>query len=209
MTQWRRVRSPYATPAARLLPKSSPARTASCPRGRADRRWSSKPADAGSTPAEDSSIARERLNDSSLVMRLASQLHCLWSETGSIPVRGAGPSARTSATSAARRLGLQSHGDRPGLQNPERGFDSFAARRASGISTYAHLVARRRGGGSTGEHCTRTAEIGVRFPVAPLSATRHDTKWDRSSARRAPRWHRGGCRCESGRFHQLRASSKQ
>lgn len=29
-------------------------------------------------------------------------------------------------------------------------------------------------------------------------------EWDRSSARRAPRWHRGGCRCESGRFHQRR-----
>lgn len=106
------------------------------PRGRAERRWSSKPADAGSTPAEDTSTARERRNDSSLVMRLASQLHCLWSETGSIPVRGAGPSARTErATNVARALGLQSHGDRPGLQTPERGFDSFAARRTSGIST--------------------------------------------------------------------------
>jgi hypothetical protein len=49
-----------------------------------------------------------------LVMRLASQLRCRRSETGSIPVRG------------ASKHGSQSHSDQPSLQSSERRCDSFA-----------------------------------------------------------------------------------
>jgi hypothetical protein len=56
-------------------------------------------------------------------MRLASQSHCLWDETGSIPVRG------------ADLLGLKSHGDRPSLQTSETGFDSLSARLDSTMNT--------------------------------------------------------------------------
>lgn len=94
-----------------------------------------------------------------LVMRLASQLRCLRSEMDSISIRG------------ATNHGLQSHGDRSGLQNPKRGFDSFAA---CSFSDHAvtrsgqKLKAEGRGDSSTGERCIRIAGIGVRFPVAPL-----------------------------------------
>jgi hypothetical protein len=47
---------------------------------------------------------------------------------------------------------------------------------------------------STAESCFRTAGIRVQLPVAPPRG--------RSSARRALRWHRRGCRCDSGRLHQ-------
>ena len=84
------------------------------------------------------------------VMRLASQPHCPWGERGSIPLRVALGECRTRSTSVRsqtpplrwrrahhggkdlfsdsrrRASGAQSHGDRPGLQNPERRFDSFA-----------------------------------------------------------------------------------
>lgn len=96
----------------RFLPR---AQVDTSPRGRTDRRWSSKPADAGSTPAEDAALASSTITPrptsarttlttttddderrrttkrlkKCLVMRLASQIHCLWIETGSIPVRGA------------------------------------------------------------------------------------------------------------------------
>gem|GEM_PF-7069109 len=76
-------------------------------------------------------------------MRLASQPHCLWGETGSIPVRGAIPRRTRSGTAGCKpvlirawcnstagdfRHGSQSHGDQPSLQNSERRFDSFATR---------------------------------------------------------------------------------
>ena len=54
------------------------------PRGRVERQQFSKSFEAGSSPAGDTSIRQH-----CLVMRLASQSHCLWDETGPIPVRGA------------------------------------------------------------------------------------------------------------------------
>lgn len=80
MTQWRQVQSLHDTP-------SHNARS----RGRVERQRFPKPLEAGSTPAGDTSPASFAvfLRYSRLVMRLASQSHCLWDETGSIPVRGA------------------------------------------------------------------------------------------------------------------------
>jgi hypothetical protein len=49
------------------------------------------------------------------MMRLASQVHCLWTETDSISVW------------AAEDHGLQSHGDLRASKTRKRGFDSFAA----------------------------------------------------------------------------------
>lgn len=87
---------------------------------------------AGSTPAGD---ARSEC----LVMRLASQLHCLWSETGSIPVRGAGNR-------------MQSHGDQGASKTPREG------------SIPSHPA---NWGRSEVSSCTCNAGLGVRLPAAP------------------------------------------
>lgn len=59
------------------------------------------------------------------------------------------------------------------------------------------------GDSSTGELCFRSAGIGVRFPVAPPDAWIRIREWGCSSDRRASRWHREGCRCDSGQLHRF------
>lgn len=83
---------------------------------------------AGSNPAGDATKM-------SLVMRLASQRHCLWRETGSIPVRGADDSSRvmrlvpqryclwreTGSIPVRGTHGVQSHGDQGASKTPREG----------------------------------------------------------------------------------------
>lgn len=124
---------------------------------------------AGSNPAGDATKM-------SLVMRLASQRHCLWRETGSIPVRGADDSSRvmrlvpqryclwreTGSIPVRGTHGVQSHGDQGASKTPREG--SIPSRPAVRESFFSSVLKRGR---SEVSFCTCNAGLGVRLPAAP------------------------------------------
>jgi len=67
------------------------------------------------------------------VMRLASQLHCLWSETGPIPVRGATP-GRVMATQEPPKLQESVRFAHPVLLQADEGDEGMRSQEADDMS---------------------------------------------------------------------------
>lgn len=112
------------------------------PRGRGDRHRSPKPG------IRRFDSCRGRRDSSSRVMRLASQLHCLWSEAGSIPVH-------------ATAHGMQSHGDQGASKTPREG--SIPSHPAKWGRSEVSFCTRRASRSPTGDN----AGLGVRPHAAP------------------------------------------